>query len=92
MQLIDGVNELTLANVNVYPNPTLGMVMIENRNTSELLAQIEIADINGNVINATQTQNGNIIKLDLGEEAKGIYFLTIHSQSGEELHRKIVLL
>ena len=92
VQLIDGVNELTLANVNVYPNPTLGMVMIENRNTSELLAQIEIADINGNVINATQTQNGNIIKLDLGEEAKGIYFLTIHSQSGEELHRKIVLL
>ncbi len=92
VQLLDGVNELTLANVNVYPNPTQGMVMIENRNVSELLTQIEIADVNGNVINAPQTQNGNVTKLNLGEEAKGVYFLTIHSQSGKELHRKIVLL
>ena len=92
VQLNDGINELTLANINVYPNPTQGMLMIENRNTSEVLTQIEITDINGNMVNAPQTQNGNITKLNLGEEAKGIYFLTIHSLSGKELHRKIVLL
>ena len=92
VQLIDGVSELTLANVNIYPNPTPGMVMIENRNTSELLTQIAIADVNGNVLNAPQTRNGNITQVNLVGEAKGIYFLTIHSQSGKELHRKIVLL
>jgi len=92
VQLNDGLNELTLANINVYPNPTQGMLMIQNGNVSEVLTQIEITDMNGNAVNASQSQNGNITSLNLGEEAKGVYFLTIQSQSGKELHRKIVLL
>ena len=91
VQLVDGISELTLANINVYPNPTQGMLMIENRST-EVLTQIEITDIDGHVVNAPHTDNGNITKINLGEEAKGVYFLTIHSQSGKELHRKVVLI
>jgi hypothetical protein len=68
------------------------MLMIQNGNVSEVLTQIEITDMNGNAVNASQSQNGNITSLNLGEEAKGVYFLTIQSQSGKELHRKIVLL
>ena len=91
IQLVDGINELTLANINVYPNPTQGMLMIENRST-EVLTQIEITDINGNVVNAPYTQNGNMTNINMGEEAKGVYFLTIQSKTGKELHRKVILL
>jgi hypothetical protein len=65
--------------------------MIENRST-EKLTQIEILDMSGNVIDASQTQNDNTITINMGEEAKGIYFLNIHSKSGKELHRKVVML
>ena len=92
VRLADGISDLTLANINVYPNPTQGILVIENKNSSEVISKIEIIDISGNVINVSQTQIGNTIKLDLGEEAKGIYFLNIRSQSGRELHRKVVLL
>jgi hypothetical protein len=92
ISLVDGMSELVLANINIYPNPTQGTLMIENKNTSEKLTQIQILDISGNIVHATTTQSTDITKIDIGEEAKGIYFLNIRSQSGKELHRKIVLL
>jgi hypothetical protein len=91
VQQANGIDEIALTNINVYPNPTQGMLMIENRST-EKLTQIEILDMSGNVIDASQTQNDNTITINMGEEAKGIYFLNIHSKSGKELHRKVVML
>lgn len=92
VQYVNGINELTLSNISIYPNPTQGLLMIDNKNSSEKLTQIEILDISGHVINTPQTQNGSTTQINLGEEAKGVYFLNIRSQSGKELHRKVVLL
>jgi len=92
VQFVNGINELTLANINVYPNPTQGILIIDNKNTTEKLTQIEVLDISGHVIDAPIKQNGSMTQLDLGAEAKGVYFLHLRSESGKELHRKVVLL
>ena len=82
--LVDGISDISLVNINVYPNPTQGVLMIENKNTSEKLTQIEIMDIDGNVVNALRLRVAISLHVDLSEEAKGIYFLDIRSQSGKE--------
>jgi len=92
VSFINGISDVSLVNVNVYPNPTHGIVMIENMSNAEILTQIEVTDPDGNTVNAPQTQNGNTHQVNLGEEAKGIYFLNIRSLSGKSLHRKVVLL
>jgi hypothetical protein len=92
IELQDGISEVSLSNINIYPNPTQGLINVENKNTSEILTQILVADINGNVISAPYFTNGKTTEINLGEEAKGVYILTLRSQSGKELHRKVVLL
>ena len=92
ISLANGINELSLTNISIYPNPTQGMLMIENKNSSEKISQIEVLDINGNAINTSIAQEGNVTRINMGVEAKGIYILHIRSQSGKELHRKIVLI
>jgi hypothetical protein len=92
VQLVDGINDITLTNIYVYPNPTQGVLMIENKSAAEKIMQIQILDISGNTVNEMQVQNGNVTTINIGEEAKGIYFLNIRSQSGRELHKKVVLL
>jgi hypothetical protein len=89
---VTGITETTLTQISVYPNPTQGMLTIDNRNSSEQLTQIEILDISGHMIDAPQTQSGTRTQINLGSEAKGIYILHIRSLSGKELHQKVVLL
>jgi hypothetical protein len=91
VQLADGIAEVALTGVSVYPNPSYGLLMIDNQN-AEKISRIEISDISGNVIIVPQSQQGVTTTLDLGEEARGIYFLNITSQSGKALHKKVVLL
>ena len=91
IRLANGIDAIALSDVNIYPNPSQGVVMVEN-NSGEKIVQIELLDVNGNLINATQTQIGNNTRLDLSDAAKGLYILNVRSQSGKELHRKIVLM
>ena len=88
----NGINDYNLDHIRSYPNPTNGMVIIENNNTDEKLEQIELLDINGKALNTYMVYEGNTTKLYFDEEAKGVYLLHVKAQSGKELHRKIVLL
>ncbi|WP_179354546.1 aryl-sulfate sulfotransferase [Winogradskyella vidalii] len=58
---------------NVSPNPTTGFVSI---NTSLIIDKIEAYDMLGNKVRETSTDF-----LDLSNQANGIYFLRIHSES-----------
>ena len=88
----NGISDLSLTNINVYPNPTQGVVVIENKNSSERLSLVEVFDVDGNKVDAPQVQEAGNVKIDLSGEAKGVYTLHIRSASGRELHRKVVLM
>jgi hypothetical protein len=89
---VNGINDIAPANVGIYPNPTQGLIMIDNPNANDPLTLIEVLDIDGKVVNAPAVTNANITQLDLSAAAKGVYLLHIRSQSGGELHSKIVLM
>ncbi len=77
------INELTKTNINIYPNPSNGMI---NLITNETIENINITDVNGKLVHH-QTNNSPI---DLSLKAKGIYFVNITTEKGV-INKKIVL-
>ena len=88
----NSINDYVLDHIRCYPNPTKGIITIENNNMGEKLEQIELLDIDGKILYSYKMQEANNTKLYFNEEANGVYLLHIKSQSGKELRRKIVLL
>lgn len=83
---IVGVNEVTLENVSVYPNPTTGMVWI---NTGDQEAHfLEVRNVLGKMVHSGNF-NGNTT-LELGEFAKGVYTVRIGNDKGSYTQRVTV--
>lgn len=92
-----GINDtkesLEIKEVLCMPNPTNGKFKIsfnsENKSNVELL----VRDINGKIVLKEQATNSNgefSKEIDLGNEAKGIYFVTIN-QDGKATTKKLVV-
>lgn len=67
----------------IYPNPAQDYVMIE----SEKLDYVEVLDIYGREIYATEVRNS--VKVDMSNYSNGIYFLRLHS-NGATAVQKVV--
>lgn len=61
--------------VNLYPNPTNGVLNIEHSNTDEV-SRIEVLDLQGKIV---QTQNQKLNQIDLSSVDNGVYFIRIYS-------------
>ncbi len=76
-----GIKEYANAiNLNVYPNPTNGLVTISSENTVSSHLTIQVMNIEGSKIVNEQSGavNGAIHKtIDLSSYAKGIYFIRV---------------
>lgn len=88
-----GIHEATYTHFAVYPNPTSGML---NLNIDELPAgntTLQVSNMNGQVVykEILTKQSGNINKtIDLRNQAKGIYMLSLISEK-EKIDKKIIL-
>jgi hypothetical protein len=69
-----GVNNLSNANVKVYPNPANGMFFVSGANES----LISVRDISGRLILSEKALSNNH-KIDLSSTTKGIYFVQINN-------------
>jgi hypothetical protein len=67
--------------INVYPNPTSGIVHFE---LSENVNGISITDIRGQLIETVKVQNKNT-NLDVSSYADGVYFFQLTNSNGELL-------
>jgi hypothetical protein len=77
---IIGINETTLNNFNIYPNPTNGSVNIDGKYES-----IRVFTINGKEIKAIINKN----KLDLSAVDNGMYFIQITDSNKKTITKKI---
>ena len=77
----DNVNEFSM-----YPNPSNGVLNIENTN---LIHSIRIYDVSGKLVNSYQDINKNQVRLNTQNINKGIYLIEI--QSTELIKRRIVI-
>lgn len=63
-------------NINIYPNPTTGMVTVVS---DEEILLIEMYDANGKKLFDAKNQN----TIDLNNEASGQYYIRVHTASGK---------
>ncbi len=88
-----GVEETIVENLNVYPNPTTGMLNVKFDAEKQGNIEVKLVSINGQVIfneMMTTTSGQYNTSFDISDNAKGIYLLSITSDN-EKIDRKIVL-
>ncbi|MDG1901656.1 MAG: C10 family peptidase [Bacteroidales bacterium] len=88
-----GVEETTLENLNIYPNPTNGILNINFNAEKQGDMNVKLISISGQVIfNEVLTDsNGSYNStFDISSQPKGVYLLSIISDS-QKIDRKIVL-
>jgi Secretion system C-terminal sorting domain/Copper type II ascorbate-dependent monooxygenase, N-terminal domain len=73
------VNELTVVDATVYPNPTSGLLDITLNGTSE--CKVQVADISGRGVAAGKL-NAGYNSMDLSSLAAGVYFITLVDLNG----------
>src|SRR5690606_19455700 len=75
-----GVEELELADINMFPNPASSDVEITIDNATSGIADIEVTDMNGRVIaqiSADLQDGSNSIPLDVSGWAAGVYAVKV---------------
>lgn len=84
------IAELGLESIDLYPNPTSGMIYITNEGSTEVFSY-ELTDLNGkviaskaNAINGTETTS-----IDLGKLEPGVYLIKVANENVEHTFRVI---
>ena len=89
---LTSVKELKTAEVKLYPNPSEGQTTLQITDESSHEFVIEIFDAQGVLIQELEytTRLGeNKLNIDLSEEAKGLYFIHLRSNSSSQTVRYI---
>ncbi len=75
----------TIAEIKIYPNPSTGIFTIESEETIDA-RQVEVYDVFGKHIQPLIFQNSNTITLNLANNSKGIYLVRI------DVHKQKIVL
>ena len=84
----ENVDEQTVDNVNIYPNPANDVMNVELAEKYENISWI-LLNVNGQVVKKSNEEyNSFVIKLD--EVSSGLYFLNL-DLDGKQMMKKIVV-
>ena len=78
-----GINELSLQNVNIYPNPVQNELFIALENGT--INQLEIIDFSGRIVKSIS--NNNVKNINVSELNQGMYILKIETDNGTSVTR-----
>jgi len=86
-----GISSISAANIEVYPNPSNGMFIIDLGNLHGNY-NIRVTDVLNQIVyeNKHEINNGDKLQIDLGNQEKGVYFIKIRS-SGSEITKKVIV-
>jgi hypothetical protein len=73
---------------SVYPNPTQGMLYIDNPSSNDF--SYEVYNVSGQLVASRYNLAGSNTELDMSEFAKGIYFVSVNNADRTETHKLIV--
>ncbi|RDI04551.1 T9SS type A sorting domain-containing protein [Flavobacterium sp. AG291] len=77
--VVAGVNDNTLANLSVYPNPVNDVV---NVNVDALVSNVAIVDLNGRTVKTVKFDGVSTASVNVSDLASGVYMATITSDKG----------
>lgn len=84
------VDENTLESVNLYPNPSTGLVYIESGLSTESL-NLVVTDVNGRVVETgNHTITNGVNAVNLGNVERGTYFFKLSNASAEKVYRVVI--
>jgi hypothetical protein len=84
------IEESSLENFNIYPNPTNDVINIHRNNPTDEMITLEIKDLNGKTIYKNHGITGSISLKSIADS--GLYFMTIMNEKNEVVkNTKIVL-
>lgn len=86
--LVTGIKENQIAaNLKVYPNPTNGIVTIDDWYIKSIGYSVNVIDAQGKIIISQQNEN----KLDLSSFDSGVYFVSIQTADGMLINKRVSL-
>jgi len=80
------LEEAVFAGVQLYPNPTSGIINIDADN----VFAIEISDANGRMINSDYNTTIGTTTIDLSKVQVGVYFVTLRNEAASKVFRVVV--
>jgi hypothetical protein len=75
----------------VYPNPTKGIIHIEFAKNFTNILEVSIYDIRGALLIKKEIADETMLYLDLSDQPKGIYMLSLKSNNRFYLAKLIIL-
>lgn len=86
--LVTGIKENQIAaNLKVYPNPSNGVVTIDDWYIKSIGYSVNVIDAQGKIILNAQNEN----KLDLSSFDSGVYFISIQTADGMLINKRVSL-
>jgi|GEM_PF-615266 len=83
-----GIEEESLAQIKVYPNPSTGIFRLEGLPVEYLNLEVTVSDLCGNLV----LKQGGTSGLDLSGQANGMYIVTVTVDGQASTTRKISLI
>jgi PKD repeat protein len=85
-----GINEVSLNDLSIYPNPAINQISIDLRNTAKFV-NIRVLDISGKeVISRLRTNSGSIEQIDISNLNSGFYFMLINDGENQRIEKIVV--
>ncbi len=93
MTTITGLKDFKENNIKIYPNPSNGIFNLEINNAENNTYTVKVFDIIGVTVYSKTITGTSYIKeqIDIAHNAKGMYFLSIESDNGSVISKRIII-
>ncbi len=86
----DKINK-SAKNLDVYPNPTSGIIAIQYTSTSDSIRLLRIYSSNGAVVHEFSAFNSDTSnEIDFSDKPSGVYFFHFHFENSESITKRII--
>ncbi len=85
-----GLNEETLSELLLYPNPSRDIVKLKTRNNTLLNGKVNVSNTLGGILFRDDLSNVTELEIDISKWSNGIYYLTFESVYGTIRKMKMV--
>jgi hypothetical protein len=91
LNCVAGIEENVLVEMTVYPNPTTGVLFINNEASSEMYSYM-VTDLNGRTVvrELNAVAGAKVTELNLGALNPGMYLVRVYNTTSERTFRVIM--
>lgn len=72
--------ETVLSEMQVWPNPTNGIVHISIADVTENIQRVEIVNLEGKLVYSAAQPASNMLSIDISDQANGLYFIKVSTE------------